>query len=359
MKFRFFLLIFLLSITLFPGVSTVSAADETSGSMFDIDASGDNSATVAGSESSEASDKLARRMSKFEQSIIKGLDKFEKSVQKLSQKLDENTDSIASVLAAASTGSDSQEQYESQKVSIGNSLKNLFNSLKDLIKTVVKVVKTAISDVSQKVQDIAKDKQDKKKPETSNSKKAAEPPTKPGQTKPAQQQSQTKPAKQTSQAKPAKPQTAKTSTPAPKSSGKDDIDLSQVAWDGHDIRNWPVTSNLSAGVVGGKVNLKHDKANTWPDVGKKASDGGPVTGNAWVIAKINGQWRAATWEWLRKGQQSKAATSIAGDHVKRGTWPKDWRPSPGETIYIAVSGLCRDKTRNVSERSQFKKVVWP
>ena len=141
-------------------------------------------------------------------------------------------------------------------------------------------------------------------------------------------------------------------------SSADALDLSGVAWDGLDISAWPITTDLQASRNGNTVNLINTGTSKWPDAGKRATDGRVVTGNAWVIANIGGRWRAATWEWLVVGQQSKAASSVAGDHIKKAAWPSDWKPKPGEKIYLAVSGLCRDQYRNVSERSQFVEVIW-
>lgn len=147
--------------------------------------------------------------------------------------------------------------------------------------------------------------------------------------------------------------------PIPPAQTGDAIDLASVAWDGFDIRAWPVTIDLDAAVIGSTVRLAQSGTRTWPDAGKRASDGRVLVANAWVIAKIGDQWRAATWEWMAQNQQSKASKAVAGDHVKRSAWPVNWRPASGETIYLAVSGLCRDAARNVQERSAFREVVWP
>jgi hypothetical protein len=155
------------------------------------------------------------------------------------------------------------------------------------------------------------------------------------------------------------PEIGKPSDPSAPAAMQDEIDLSTVAWDGLDIRGWSITHDLAASVSGSAVRLAQNGTRVWPDVGKRASDGRVITGNAWVVAQISGQWRAATWEWMTQGQQSKNTKAVAGDHVKKSTWPSSWRPSRGETIYFAVSGLCRDNHRNASERTPFKKVIWP
>lgn len=138
---------------------------------------------------------------------------------------------------------------------------------------------------------------------------------------------------------------------SPAKSGADDIDLSTVAWDGFDIRPWPVTTKVSAS-IGAKIVVAYDKANAWPP-GR-----GELNGNLWVIANINGKWRASTCEWLKHGQTVKERKCLASDHVNSSAW-SGWRAKSGDTLYLAVSGLCRDPARNVSERSQFQKVRVP
>ncbi len=141
------------------------------------------------------------------------------------------------------------------------------------------------------------------------------------------------------------------------------FDLSQVKWLHHDVSGWPVTTALDASVSkSGVVTLQYDKAKSWPAV-----DG--VNANPWVIAKwTDGNWYAATWEWLRQGQTSKDMGGKSwGEHIKVSPLSK-WEPKSGETVYMLVSGLARSGTRaegiranprNVSERSAPVKVVFP
>jgi hypothetical protein len=138
---------------------------------------------------------------------------------------------------------------------------------------------------------------------------------------------------------------------SPAKNGADDIDLSTVAWDGCDIRKWPVTTTVSAS-IGSKIVVSFDKANAWPP-GR-----GELNGNLWVIANVGGKWRAATCEWLKHGQTVKERKCLASDHVQSSAWG-GWKAQSGDTLYLAVSGLCRDPARNVSERSQFQKVKVP
>lgn len=130
-------------------------------------------------------------------------------------------------------------------------------------------------------------------------------------------------------------------------------ELSGVRWLHSDVQSWPVTTVLKPSVRGGKIGLSYDKAKTWPE-----RNG--VNANPWVIVKwSDGKWYAATWEWLRFGQTSKDMSGKSwGGHIKRSPL-SSWEPASGETVYLMVSGLARDKTRNAQERSDPVKVVWP
>jgi hypothetical protein len=134
-----------------------------------------------------------------------------------------------------------------------------------------------------------------------------------------------------------------------------------MQWLHVDISKWPVTTDLKATVNYRrhnesnwtcKVYLSYDKARVWPGVDN-------LSANPWIVCQHKGQWYAATWEWLRPGATLKDMDnkSWAG-HIKRSQL-SDFEPQPGATYYFMVSGLCRDGRRNVQERSNLCKVVWP
>ena len=80
-----------------------------------------------------------------------------------------------------------------------------------------------------------------------------------------------------------------------------------------------------------------------------------------MFVNLNGQWYAATFEWLRQGQTSKPKGVLdgsMGDHIKVPPLNR-WRPRSGERIGLMVSGLARTKMRNVQERSNVSMVTWP
>ena len=119
-----------------------------------------------------------------------------------------------------------------------------------------------------------------------------------------------------------------------------------------DVSAWPVTAKLVSSVSGGNVSLAYDKADTWPEV-----DG--CNANPWVFVNLDGQWYAATFEWLRGGQTSKDMGGKSwGDHIKVSPL-SGWEPTKGERVGLMVSGLARSSVRNVKERSNISWVVWP
>ena len=118
------------------------------------------------------------------------------------------------------------------------------------------------------------------------------------------------------------------------------------------MSGWAQTASLSASVGGGTISMPYSKARIWP-----AMDG--VNANPWVIVNLNGQWYAATFEWLRHGQTAKPMSVLSGGgHIKVAPL-SSWRPRSGERIGLMVSGLARTTMRNVKERSNVVMVTWP
>lgn len=139
---------------------------------------------------------------------------------------------------------------------------------------------------------------------------------------------------------------------------KSDIPAGTV-WLEQNIESWPITTNLEAEVTNNHIIMRYDKSSTWPAGNTRARDGGPLVGNAWVIANVDGTWYAETWEWMRQGQQMKARTSLTGPGHLRSRMLRDWEPASGETIYIMVSTFVRGPERTSNERSAAIPVVWP
>lgn len=140
--------------------------------------------------------------------------------------------------------------------------------------------------------------------------------------------------------------------PTPEPEQDELLDLSKVKWLHTNVSKWSVTANLKSVKVGpSTITLGYDKASVWP----AEND---VNANPWVFVNLDGIWHAATWEWLRPGQTTKNLIAVDGSHIK--VPPLDtWHPVSGETYYFMVSGLARSTQRNVLERSNLLKVVWP
>ena len=125
-----------------------------------------------------------------------------------------------------------------------------------------------------------------------------------------------------------------------------------IHWLHHNVTEWPVTADISVSFSGGRINFPYSKSRVWPAV-----DG--VNGNPWVIAKIDGTWYAATFEWLSFGQTSKPMSTVGGGNIKASPMSGSWAPRSGQRVGIMVSGLARSKTRNVEERTEMVMVTWP
>ncbi len=129
-------------------------------------------------------------------------------------------------------------------------------------------------------------------------------------------------------------------------------DFAGVVWLHTDVSDWAVTSPLSVSFGSGLIRLDYDKADVWPE------DERGLNGNPWIFVYQDGTWYAATWEWLRGGQTAKNMSSVAGDHIKKAPL-QDFSPVSGRLYGFMVSGLARDSTRNVLERTSVEMVRWP
>jgi hypothetical protein len=142
--------------------------------------------------------------------------------------------------------------------------------------------------------------------------------------------------------------------------GTDELSLKDVVWLDTDISGWPITTQLNASVSGGTMQLPYDKARVWPTASTRASNGGPLNANAWIVVNVDGTWYAATWEWLRTGQTSKPISAVTGGggHIPRPPL-NTFRPRSGETYGFIVSTPARTSDRTINERSNVSLVVWP
>jgi len=134
------------------------------------------------------------------------------------------------------------------------------------------------------------------------------------------------------------------------------INLNTVTWLHSNVSSWKVTSTLkSVRITASHIVLDYDKTNVWPG---KTHVGANVNANPWIFVYRNNRWYAATFEWMRVGQTAKGINSVNGDHIKKSPL-HDFKPIAGETYGFMVSGLARDATRNVQERTNIVMVKWP
>ena len=146
-----------------------------------------------------------------------------------------------------------------------------------------------------------------------------------------------------------------TNTPAP-STPTVPANVAGVTWLHADVSTWRQTATLSSvNLSGSSITLNYNKANAWPGVNHVGAN---VNANPWIfVQKPGGGWYAATWEWMKVGQTTKNKSSVAGDHIKKSPL-ENFRPVPGEWYGFMVSGLARDSTRNVYERSNVVMLKW-
>jgi len=128
-------------------------------------------------------------------------------------------------------------------------------------------------------------------------------------------------------------------------------DLSGVEWVHGDVSGWAETASLQVSIGGGTIRLDYDKTRVW-----RAING--VNANPWIFVFRNGHWIAATWEWLGFGQTTKPMNTVNGAHIGRRQLI-DFQPRSGEIYGFMVSGLIRDSSRNVLERTPVVMARWP
>jgi len=155
----------------------------------------------------------------------------------------------------------------------------------------------------------------------------------------------------------------------------DGIDLEDIKWLGPNISGWEKKYNLAVRLDGNTIVYDQEGTANWPvkmvssvpedeEIEDVVDDevvkikATALVGNPWIIAKLNGQWTAATHEWLRPNQRGKAKRSVHGDHIKRGEFGLNWVPTVGEEYGFCVSALARGGQTNVSERTQIVLFTW-
>jgi len=121
--------------------------------------------------------------------------------------------------------------------------------------------------------------------------------------------------------------------------GADDILSRTMFLDGNPT-DFDVNATLSNASVSGhrRVCLEFKKPHYTQE--------GKVDGNPWIFGNINGQWYAATFEWILAGQSGQCWNleweGSQPPFVQTERQPlSTWRPGDGEQIYFMISSLCR------------------
>ncbi len=138
--------------------------------------------------------------------------------------------------------------------------------------------------------------------------------------------------------------------------GGDQINCDDLTWLDENICDWEISSDLE--VSTDDTSIIFDQTLT-SEVETVFLDDHDMAGNTWVIMKIDGEWKASTFEWLPEGETKKFLYSVAGDHTKKDPEiPEDWVPEEGEELYFMVSSLIRMGEMNGQYRTPMVKYIW-
>ena len=151
------------------------------------------------------------------------------------------------------------------------------------------------------------------------------------------------------------------------SGSKDQIDPKNIRWlspASTDVSNWSITSQISSvDIHGDEICINHTKSGQWPLV---SIDGNSpnIEGNPMIVAKIDGQWYGAGFDWFGGGRTCKhmPAEEYGRDQIRVAPLDGSWRgPQSGDVVGVLVSTPSSDRipVRSVHERSNIVLVRWP
>lgn len=155
-----------------------------------------------------------------------------------------------------------------------------------------------------------------------------------------------------------------TPTPPPTPTPEPDMntEYASFSWDRaefnkctEEVGEWPAVIRLEDAYVP-EPNTKGivtewTNSRDWP-----STDPGPgpgLVGNCAIVAKIDGTWRVATYDWLRYPDQDakdESLTSVRREQVNEAPWTT-WQPQVGEVVGLFVCAPARTGVRTVRERS--------
>lgn len=126
-----------------------------------------------------------------------------------------------------------------------------------------------------------------------------------------------------------------------------------------DVGDWPIVLRLDDAYVPAPevkgIVTEWRNVRDWP-----STDPGPgpgLVGNCGIIAKIDGAWRVATYDWLRYPDQDskdESLTTVRLEQINEEPW-RSWRPQVGEVVGLFVCTPARSEHRTVNQRSA---VAW-
>lgn len=123
-------------------------------------------------------------------------------------------------------------------------------------------------------------------------------------------------------------------------------EIAKVLQGSADWLAWPVTVDCSARISGGKVLLETEATAIWPEVEE-------VSGSCWLIVRRDGRWIAACFDYIRAGQTFRKLPWAPGPDED----PVDWIILElEEEAYFLLTGLCRDKRRNIPARGPIRRI---
>jgi hypothetical protein len=134
------------------------------------------------------------------------------------------------------------------------------------------------------------------------------------------------------------------------------------------VSGWDVTSTVTgAHITYDELCVFHTMAGLWPEVLGifPEEPEAPMEGNIWVIARVEGTWYAATFDYLRPGDECKYEDfSPAGEGPGPSTFGAEplasWVPRTGEPVYMFMSTVARhEPLGRLHERSDYVRLTWP
>jgi hypothetical protein len=151
--------------------------------------------------------------------------------------------------------------------------------------------------------------------------------------------------------------------------GVDQIDPRQITWlsNSADVGGWAVTSHLtSVDINGHRLCLPHTKAGQWPTVrwGNTPDTQVDFEATPMIVAKVNGQWYGAAFDWFPVGGICKNITpdEFGRDQIRVSPLDESWPgPQSGDLVGFLVSAPSSNRIllRSVLERSNIVLVRWP